>query len=439
MSRLDQHDPYPYSSCVPDYDFDQSAPYRDTDASCCTSSTAHSPLHTSSAFRPDSRQTDCIDDRWTGQAVGRAQKIPPSGTPDLHPRPQLATHSIALADIPGVQRASRLEHPAIPTVSSGIAEIDALTGGLPRGALTEICGPASSGRTGIMLSAMAEATARGELCALVDTADSFSPHTAAAAGVDLDRVLWIRCAGALSDGFSRRHLAGTETRKAAATTENTVSQASLSAALRHKQDAGSVMPPAKIWYGRPPARSERNSTKVRYQSPQPVLKSEFKLENTHRSPEKKHLHAGNKRYWASRVDQALKAADLLLQSGGFGLVILDFADVPVEIARRIPLTSWFRFRRVVENTPAVLLTIVNESCARTCSSLVLQTAANSSHAASERARHSRPDPTPSHARLFVGLDVKVEIMRSRTETFAATRKPPRPAHATFQSRTQWAG
>ena len=38
--------------------------------------------------------------------------------------------------------------------SSGIPELDALTGGLPRGCLTEICGPASSGRTTLLLAAL---------------------------------------------------------------------------------------------------------------------------------------------------------------------------------------------------------------------------------------------------------------------------------------------
>src|SRR5581483_1293948 len=73
---------------------------------------------------------------------------------------------------------------------SGIAEIDALTGGLPRGALTEIFGAASSGRTSMMLSALAEATRRQEVCALVDAGDSLYPESAA---MDLRRLLWIRC------------------------------------------------------------------------------------------------------------------------------------------------------------------------------------------------------------------------------------------------------
>src|SRR6267154_5956022 len=75
------------------------------------------------------------------------------------------------------------------TLSTGVAEIDALVGGLPRGAISEIFGPVSSGRTSFMLSTLAYATAHDEICVVVDTNDVFSPHTAAAAGIDLDRLL----------------------------------------------------------------------------------------------------------------------------------------------------------------------------------------------------------------------------------------------------------
>src|SRR5271155_4229775 len=67
----------------------------------------------------------------------------------------------AVPKLAGVTPASRLEvRPAPEMVSSGIREIDALTGGLPRGCLTEICGPASSGRTSVLLAALAAATQR---------------------------------------------------------------------------------------------------------------------------------------------------------------------------------------------------------------------------------------------------------------------------------------
>ena len=99
-------------------------------------------------------------------------------------------------------------HEKLPaeTLSTGIAEVDTLTGGIPRGAITEIFGPRSSGRTSLLYSALAYATAHDEICALVDTSDVFAPTTAAAAGVDFDRLLWIRCAANLEHAFKATDL-----------------------------------------------------------------------------------------------------------------------------------------------------------------------------------------------------------------------------------------
>ena len=92
-----------------------------------------------------------------------------------------------------VLRATDLERCVFESVPTGIASLDALTGGLPRGAITEIFGPPSSGRTSAMVSILAEATARDEVCALVDGNDAFDPQSGMAAGLDLKRMLWIRC------------------------------------------------------------------------------------------------------------------------------------------------------------------------------------------------------------------------------------------------------
>src|SRR2546421_11685947 len=86
-----------------------------------------------------------------------------------------------------------LDRRVFESVPTGIAALDALTGGLPRGAITEIFGPASSGRTSAMASILAEATERDEVCALVDGRDAFDPQSGMAAGIDLKRLLWIRC------------------------------------------------------------------------------------------------------------------------------------------------------------------------------------------------------------------------------------------------------
>jgi recombination protein RecA len=152
---------------------------------------------------------------------------------------------------------------ALPT---GIPGLDALTGGLPRGAITEIFGPLSSGRTSMALAILAAATAQEEVCALIDGRDAFDPASGASAGIDLQRLLWIRC------------------------------------------------------------------------------------------------HDSN---------QVLNSSDLLLQGGGFGLVVMDLSDIPVKALRGIPLAAWFRFQRVIEKTPTVLLLIGTESIAKSAASLVL--------------------------------------------------------------------
>ena len=162
----------------------------------------------------------------------------------------------------------------LEVVSTGIPELDASFGGLPRGAMTEICGPACSGRTSMLLSALAARTADGEVCALVDAQNSFDPLSAAAAGVALKQLLWVRC---------------------------------------------------------------------------------------------------------QNIDQALRATDLLIQGGGFGLVAVDLSDAPSRLARQVPLNAWFRFRRAVEDTPTILLLIGQESNAKTCASLVLRLDAQNVH------------------------------------------------------------
>jgi recA bacterial DNA recombination protein len=98
------------------------------------------------------------------------------------------------------------EKTVVETLSTGIDEIDELTGGLPRGGITEIFGPASSGRTSLMSSLLAYATTHEETCALVDTNDVFAPAAAVAAGIDFDRLLWIRCAGNLEHAFKATDL-----------------------------------------------------------------------------------------------------------------------------------------------------------------------------------------------------------------------------------------
>lgn len=70
-----------------------------------------------------------------------------------------------------------------------------------RGAVTEITGAASSGKTSLSLALLTKLTAAGEICAVVDACDSFAPCTAAIAGVELKNVLWVKCGNRLEKAF----------------------------------------------------------------------------------------------------------------------------------------------------------------------------------------------------------------------------------------------
>jgi len=107
----------------------------------------------------------------------------------------------SVAFLESVLRAHKLDHTVAPgpramlsePSETGIPPLDAqLRGGLPRGELSQIVGPRSSGRTTLMAVVLASATGRGEVVALVDALDRFDPASGAAAGIDLSHLLWIR-------------------------------------------------------------------------------------------------------------------------------------------------------------------------------------------------------------------------------------------------------
>ena len=123
--------------------------------------------------------------------------------------------------------------------------------GLTRGTLVEVTGSRSSGKASICMHILAQATKGGEVCAVVDLSNSFHPDSAAAGGVQLDRLLWIRCK---------------------------------------------------------------------------------------RNPE-----------------HTMRATDLLLHAGGFGVVLLDLSEANARVLNRIPISYWYRFQRAIEHTSTILL------------------------------------------------------------------------------------
>jgi hypothetical protein len=167
------------------------------------------------------------------------------------------------------------------TAATGISEVDRLLdGGLPVGAISELTGPTSSGRTSLALAFLAGRTQEERVCAWVDANDVFDSESAAANGVALRQLLWVRC-----------------------------------------------------------------------KNPNKTAKP-----------------------WA-RLDQALRATDLLLQAGGFAAIVLDLGSTSPEHGARIPLATWFRFRQAADRARCSLLVLAQEPLAQSSAAVVLECAA----------------------------------------------------------------
>lgn len=121
------------------------------------------------------------------------------------------------------------------------------------------------------------------------------------------------------------------------------------------------------------------------------------------------------------LEQAFKVADILLQSSGFGLIAVDLSGIPERIVRKVPLSSWFRFSRVIEKQPAALVFIAQEPHATSCAGLVLRVTT---------------EPAMFSGNLLTQLNLKVEVVRGRE------KKPVRSEKCSertgFSLHTQWA-
>ena len=220
----------------------------------------------------------------------------------------LAVRKLDRTLITALPALERLDEAALVPVD--VAAIDrCLQGGVPRGHLSEIAGPSSSGRTTLLLHLMSAATRRGEIVALVDALDRLDVASAAAAGIDLDRLLWIR---------------------------------------GRPQDPG--------------------------------------------------LRPGP---WAL-IDCVLKALNLVLQAGGFGVVAIDLADVPASTLKQIPFTTWMRVQRVIEGSDTACVIVASEPLSRSSGGLTMALAGRTTWAGES-----------TRSRRLSGLDVRVRVLSPR--------------------------
>lgn len=311
-----------------------------------------------------------------------------------------------------------------PVVATGIQTLDqVLEGGLPVGAITEIIGPECSGRTALVFSFLAGITGSAKVCAWVDVSDTLHPESAAAAGVDLDRLLWVRC------GATQK-----KPRQISKDAFVLPEKYLVSRPIMKGLHGGGFGPhPREERKGLPDALHNffRNETK----SAVPVGSKEKPW------PEKStlvsHPVAGSSRHvvqvssakpWP-RIEQALRVTNLLLQAGGFSTIVLDMASLAPEFALRVPLATWFRYRAAAEHSQTSLLLLTQRASAKSSAELVLQM--------------QNPYLLQKEATVFTGVQYGVEVIRERFQPAQAKvvplRKPPqseRGAH--WQTEATWA-
>lgn len=206
------------------------------------------------------------------------------------------------------------------SIPTGIPEIDSVIRGVPLHGLTEICGTpfASSGRTSLLGSLLAQGTS-GSYCALIDASGTFDPESGQAAGINLSRLLWVRC----------------------------------------------------------------GQTKTKF----PPL------------------------------EQAFKVADILLQNGSFKLIAVNISSIGERVVRKVPLSTWFRFSRVIEKQSSALVFIEQEPHAASCAELVMRL---------------RAVPDVLRENLFSRCTFTVEVVRN------GAKKPVSSEATRFLLKTQWA-
>lgn len=109
----------------------------------------------------------------------------------------------------------------------------------------------------------------------------------------------------------------------------------------------------------------------------------------------------------------MRATDQVLQAGGFRVVVLDLASLRAEEALRVPSATWWRYRRVVGDSAALLVLLTQEPCARSSAACVLQCGAGQS--------------AMMQGNVLPGLTFQAEVARQRTGAVPGKKLPGRVA------------
>jgi recombination protein RecA len=310
-----------------------------------------------------------------------------------------------------------------PFLSTGIGELDRLIqGGFPVGAVTELAGEECSGRTSVALSFLSRITSAGKVCAWIDASNAFNPASAASVGVDLKRLLWVRC-GVQEEAAAQERRRFTLPAACFATKPITKGLHGGGHGTHPRSEVKGLTAAVDRFLGNE-TTTARCAEPISKPRPSPQTKESSLVPTTAFVPSLRRTRV----YGA--IEQALRSTDLLIQTGGFSAIVLDLGGVPPEIASRIELSTWHRYRVASEQTQSSIVLLSQYPCAKSSSELQL---------------HLLPmEDTREERTVFTGLYARVEILRQRfAETppnVVSIRKPPqRVREACWSQRTSWVG
>ncbi len=353
--------------------------------------------------------------------------------------------------------------------SCGIDIIDdLLSGGLPLGAITELTGVPCSGRLTVACSYVAGMIRNEQVCAWIDVLDMLDPESAAANGIDLEHLLWVRCGvppqpalpkpapitlqpaasptgsvggtgsphprseerglGKAVDGLLRARTSPYKRDKSIGTPGRANRPITLPPAQPFKREAQPFKREVQVAFDRLPARRGDRVLEMRNSASAPASSqkafSDPDPEAPPQTPGPARAPSKPAKPW-NRLDQALRSTDLLLQTGGFGAIILDLGSLTPEFANRIPLATWFKFRAAADRTRTSLIVLAPAPCAGSSAELSL--------------RFELLPPEPGT--VMTGAACTAELLRQRfqpTNVTSIRKGPHRVTSAPWAAATTWA-
>lgn len=304
-----------------------------------------------------------------------------------------------------------------PVIGTGIECLDGLLqGGIPVGALSEWIGPECSGRTSIALSFLVRITEANKVCAWIDVSNTLDPASAAAVGINLKRLLWVRC--------GVQQTVSTRTGRRFLLPEKYLAPPSLKKRL-HGGGVGSH--PRTEVHDLSDATGDLFSPRCAEPQHGPRSQKESAESSWTSVTQRGCISKREKQYDA--IEQGVRSTDLLLQAGGFSAIVLDMGSIAPEYIARIELSTWHRYRLAAERTRSSILLLSQYPCTKSSSE--------------QQLRFSPAERMAEESTIFNGMQPHVEVIRQRftqVETnVAPLRKPPQNVRvACWENSTTWA-